>query len=182
MTEEHNPWTTRSCDVVYDNPWIEVSHHEVTTPTGSDGVYGVVHFKNLAIAVVPIDEYDHTWLVGQYRYATDHYTWEVPEGGGQLDESPAEAARRELREECGLLAQNLELLMTAELSNSVTDERAHIYVATGLTAVNFDPDDTEVLELRRLPVDDAIAMAMNGEITDALSLIALLRLAADRRT
>lgn len=69
MTEEHNPWTTRSCDVVYDNPWIEVSHHEVTTPTGSDGVYGVVRFKNLAIAVVPIDEYDHTWLVGQYRYA-----------------------------------------------------------------------------------------------------------------
>ena len=82
MTTEHNPWKTQSSDVVYDNPWIEVSHSDVTTPTGSDGIYGVVHFKNLAIAVVPIDEHDHTWLVGQYRYATDHYTWEVPEGGG----------------------------------------------------------------------------------------------------
>ena len=181
MTES-NPWTTHSNDIVYDNPWIRVTHRKVTTPTGTDGIYGIVHFKNLAIAVIPIDEHDHTWLVGQYRYGTDHYTWEVPEGGGLLDETPTDAARRELREECGLHAEHLELLMTAELSNSVTDERAHIYLATGLTAVDAEPDDTEVLELRRLPVDDAIAMAMNGQITDALSLMALLRLAAHRRT
>ena len=178
--EQTNPWLTHTNEVVYDNPWINVSHRTVTTPTGTKGIYGVVSFKNLAMAVVPIDDEDHTWLVGQYRYATNHYTWEVPEGGGPLDESPGDAARRELREECGLEAADLELLMTAELSNSVTDERAHIYVATGLTPVPSDPDDTEVLRLRRLPVDEAIAMVMNGEITDALSMLALYRLAIDR--
>jgi 8-oxo-dGTP pyrophosphatase MutT (NUDIX family) len=180
VTDEPNPWVTHTSDIVYDNAWIEVTHRAVTTPTGTDGIYGVVHFKNLAIAVVPIDDHDHTWLVGQYRYAIDQYSWEIPEGGGQLDEDPADAARRELREECGLDAAHLDLLFSCELSNSVSDERARIYIATGLTAVPADPDDTEVLELRRLPVDEAIAMAMSGEITDALSLMALLRLSVDR--
>ncbi len=180
MTHEPNPWVTHSSDVVYDNAWIEITHRTVTTPSGTDGIYGVVHFKNLAIAVVPIDDHDHTWLVGQYRYAVDQYSWEVPEGGGQLDEDPADAARRELREECGLDATQLDLLFSCELSNSVSDERANIYIATGLTPAPTNPDDTEVLKLRRLPVDEAIAMALSGEITDALSLMALLRLAIDR--
>ena len=178
--EGANPWTTHTTDVVYDNPWINVTHRTVTTPTGTDGIYGLVHMKNIGIAVVPIDDHDHTWLVGQYRYTTDHYTWEVPEGGGPLNEDPADAARRELREECGLEAANLDLLMTSELSNSVTNERGIVYVATGLTSVPTSPDDTEVLQLRRLPVDDAIAMAMSGEITDSLSQLALYRLAIDR--
>ena len=182
MTDPQNPWTTHSTEVVYENPWIEVSHREVTTPTNTPGIYGVVHFKNLAIAVVPIDEDDHTWLIGQYRYPTASYSWEVPEGGGALDERPDDAARRELQEECGLHAEYLELILTCQLSNSVTDERAHVYVATGLTEGPNNPDETELLKVRRLPVDDAIDMALSGEITDSLSLLALLRLAVLRRT
>ncbi len=177
-----NPWTTHTTAAVYDNAWIEVTHREVTTPTGTPGIYGLVHFNNQAIAVVPIDDEDHTWLVSQYRYAIDRYTWEIPEGGGPLHESPVDAARRELLEECGLHAAHLDLIAVSELSNSVTDEQAHIFVATGLTAGEANPDDTELLALRRLPVDDAIDMALSGEITDALSQIALFRLALLRRT
>lgn len=176
-----NPWLTHTSDTVYDNPWIEVTHREVTTPAGTPGIYGVVHFKNLALAVVPIDDDDHTWLVGQHRYAIDEYSWEVPEGGGPLGDDPAASARRELREECGLHAEHLELIATCTLSNSVTDEHAMVYVATGLTPTAADPDDTEVLRLRRLPVDEAIRMALDGEITDVLSQLALLRLALKRR-
>jgi len=178
--EDNNPWTTKSNDVVYDNPWIQVSHRDVTTPTGTPGIYGVVSFKNLAIGVIPIDDDDHTWLVGQYRYAIDRYSWEIPEGGGPHGEDPVDAARRELQEECGLHAEHFEPILRAALSNSVTDEHAVVYIATGLTETEASPDETELLAVRRLPVDDAIAMALSGEIDDSLSLLGLLRLAALR--
>jgi len=175
-----SPWVTHTYDVVYENPWIRVTHRDVTTPTGTTGIYGHVHMKNWAIAVVPIDDDDHTWIVGQYRYTLGRYSWEVPEGGGALDEEPVDAARRELREECGLEAAELELIGTSELSNSVTDETARIYVATGLTHTDRDPDDTEQLAVRRIPLDEAIRMVDDGEITDALSQIALMHIARRR--
>lgn len=180
--DENNPWITHTNEVVYDNAWINVSHRDVTTPTGADGIYGLVHFKNVGIGVIPIDDQDHTWLVGQYRYAIDRYSWEIPEGGGPHNEDPIVAAKRELREECGLLAEHLEPIVHAALSNSVSDEHGLVYVATGLTPTETDPDDTEVLALRRLPVDEAIDMALRGEIDDSLSLLGLLRLAVARRT
>lgn len=176
-----NPWVTKTTEVAYDNAWIQVSHRDVVTPTGTDGIYGLVHFKNLAIGIIPIDDEDHTWLVGQYRYAVDHYSWEIPAGGGDLNEDPIEGARRELAEECGLVADNYSLLVHFETSNSVCDEKAFIYVATGLTPCDVAPDDTEVLELRRLPVGEAIDMVLRGEIVDSLTAIGLMRLALRRQ-
>ena len=175
-----NPWVTKTNDVVYDNAWIQVSHRDVVTPTGTDGIYGVIHYKNLAVGVIPIDDHDHTWLVGQYRYAIDQYSWEIPEGGCPVGTPVADAARRELREECGLDAADLELIVTTKLSNSTSDETGYLYVARGLTPCAPEPDDTELLAVRRLPVDDAIAMVLNGEIDDALSIMGLLRLAMQR--
>lgn len=177
-----NPWVTKSSVEVYDNPWITVSHREVVAPTGTDGIYGLVHFKNLAIGVIPIDDDDHTWLVGQYRYTLEKYSWEIPAGGGRRGDAPAETARRELREECGLDAAQIDLLLPVAISNSVTDEVGAVFVATELTRVPVEPDETEVLALRRLPVDDAIAMACDGSIDDSLSLMGLLRLAVRRRS
>lgn len=175
---ETNPWITHQRRVTYANDWIEVSESEVTTPTGTAGIYGVVHYKNRAVGVVPIDDENHTWLVGQYRYPTDTYEWEIPEGGAPFEESLEECARRELAEETGLRAAKLELLIgDLQLSNSVCDERAYLYVARNLTVGEPAPEETEQIRVRRLPLSEAIDMIHRGEIRDAMSVIALQYLA-----
>ncbi|NND91288.1 MAG: NUDIX hydrolase [Granulosicoccus sp.] len=168
-------WQTHAIDERYDNPWITVSHRRVTAPTGNPATYGLVHFKNTAIAVIPIDRDGHTWLVGQHRYTLDQYAWEIPEGGAPPGESPLGAARRELREETGITARRWTSLLKLYTSNSVTDELARAFVAQDLSFGDTQPDDTEVLALRRVPLDDAIALAMEGRITDGLSVAALLK-------
>ena len=174
-------WIRRTKQVVYDNPWIEVSHEEVTRPNGTEGIYGVVHFKGRAIGVVPVDEQGNTWLVKQSRYACDEFTYEIPEGGGSFDVPPVDAARRELREETGLEAEHWEQIMTLRTSNSVTDEIAYVFLATGLTLGNQELEDTEDIELIKLPLKEAITMVLDGDIIDAISVAALLRLAVDPR-
>lgn len=183
MSEEKFPiekvggWKTKSSSLAYENPWIKVSHEQVTTPKGTDGIYGVVHFKNIAIGVVPIDEEGNTWLVKQSRYTLNQYTWEIPEGGCPHGEEPANAARRELEEEVGLKAAEITELMRMHLSNSVTDELAIIFVAKGLSAGQQALESTEDIEYKKLPLQEAIAMVLSGEITDSISVAALLRLA-----
>lgn len=178
---ESNPWVTHDTTVAYENAWIRLEHSNVTTPGGSDGVYGVVRFKNRAVGIVPIDDDDHTWLVGQYRYALDVYSWEIPAGGCPAGESLEDTARRELLEETGLVATDVAPILSGiHLTNSVTDETAWAFVATGLTQIDAQPEDTEELAVRRVPVSEAVAMVLDGRITDAFSVMALLRLHAQR--
>lgn len=174
---DHNPWTTLHSREVYLNPWIRVREDQVLKPNGSPGIYGVVEYRNRAVGVVPIDDSGHTWLVGQYRYTQNRYEWEIPEGGCPEGESLEDCARRELLEETGLAAASLQpLLLDLQLSNSVSNETAHLFVARGLTQHSPQPEDTEQLALRRLPLSDAIQMAASGQIRDAMSVIALLAL------
>ena len=183
MTEQKFPiekiggWKTKSSNIAYENPWLKISHEEVVTPKGTDGIYGVVHFKNIAIGVVPVDDEGNTWLVKQSRYTLNQYTWEIPEGGCPYGEEPANAARRELEEEVGLKAAEITELMRMHLSNSVTDELAIIFVAKGLSAGQQALESTEDIEYKTLPLKEAIAMVLSGEITDSISVAALLRLA-----
>lgn len=178
--DESNPWTTLNERVAYENPWIKVEHHDVLNPAGGDGIYGKVHFKNLAIGVIPIDENDHTWLVGQFRYPLGYYSWEIPEGGGPLGIDPLDSAKRELLEECGLVASQWSLLIEMDLSNSVSDEKSLIYVAEGLEQREAEPEDTEQLKIKYLPVDEAIEMVHSGIIRDSMSVAGLLRLQLKR--
>ncbi len=172
-----SPWRRESRRLVYENAWLQVNHDEVVRPDGRPGVYGVVHLLSRAVGVVAIDAEDRVVLVGQYRYTMDRYSWEIPEGGVPLDEDPLEGARRELREETGIEAATWRELTRFELSNSVTDEVGLLYLATDLTDGPAEPDGTEVLSLRRVPFDEALAMVDRGEIRDAMSQLALERVA-----
>ncbi len=170
-----NPWKTLDKTEVYDNPWIKVTHREVLNPAGGAGIYGVVHFKNLAIGIVPLDEDYNTWLVGQYRYTMEEYTWEIPEGGGPLGNEPLESAKRELQEETGIIAEKWQKIGDLATSNSVTDERGVVYIAQGLTFGEANPEDTEELQVKKVPLDEAVEMVMRGEITCSLAMIGLLK-------
>ena len=172
---DRNPWQTLTHRKIYENPWIRLTEFEVLNPTGKPGIYGVVHFRNQAVGVVPYEAGD-IWLVGQYRYPLKRYSWEIPEGGGSPAEGSLIAAQRELREETGLTATHYEPLLEMHLSNSVSDEWGIVYLATGLTQGQAQPEETEELMLRRVPLREALAEVDAGRITDSLSVAAIYKL------
>lgn len=178
VSNEKSPWTTLSVREIYENRWIKVDEHQVINPAGGNGIYGKVHFKNKAIGIVAIDDNDNTWLVGQWRYPLDQWSWEIPEGGGSMDHDPLESAKRELKEETGFTAKNWKMIVRTHLSNSVSDEEGFIFLAEGLVEGNSELEETEAdLKVWKLPLKDALQMVLNGEITDSLSVMGLLAVA-----
>jgi 8-oxo-dGTP pyrophosphatase MutT (NUDIX family) len=176
MTNKKFPWVTLSSKTVYENNWIRVNHEEVITPGGTDGIYGVVHFKSHAVGAIPIDDDGNTWLVKQTRYTLKQSSWEIPEGGSPLSEDILETAKRELEEECGLKARHWEKLIEIHTSNSVTDEAGTVFVAKDLYSGQQNLEATEDIEVIKLPLAKAIQMVLNGEISDSLSIAGLLKL------
>lgn len=180
LPQQPNPWKTLASRETYANPWIRVREDQVIKPSGGQGIYGVVEYKNRAVGVIPVDREGYTWLVGQWRYCHERYEWEIPEGGCPAGEAPIDAARRELLEETGIIARHLEPLLTGvQLSNSTSNELCDIFVATDLTHAEAEPEDTEQIEILRLPVSEAIHMVRDGRIRDSVSILGLLALHAD---
>jgi 8-oxo-dGTP pyrophosphatase MutT (NUDIX family) len=175
MNELHNPWTVLAEKQVYENPWIGVTEFDVLNPTGGKGIYGKVHFKNIAIGVLPIDEAGNTYLVGQYRFPLGKYSWEIPEGGGPLGTHPIDSAKRELEEETGLVAASWVQIQEMHLSNSVSDEYCVIYLARNLEQKAAMPEETEQLVVRKLPFSELYHMVAHGVITDAITVAAVLK-------
>ena len=173
----NGPWTRRSRRTAYRNAWVTIWHDEVTRPDGKPGIYGVVHFANLAAGVLVLDEADRVLLVGQHRYALDAWSWEIPEGGVPAGETALDGARRELLEETGVQAADWRELARVHLSNSVSDELAVLFVATGLSHGVATPDGTEALEIRWLLFGEVLAMTLDGRISDAMTVVAVERLA-----
>jgi ADP-ribose pyrophosphatase len=174
--QDVNPWTILSSSEKYDNPWITVNEHQILNPKGGEGIYGTVHFKNIAIGIIVLDEDHNTWLVGQYRFPLNAYSWEIPEGGGLLAVDPLESAKRELKEETGLSARKWTIIQKMHLSNSVSDELAIIYLATDLIEGESNPEETEDLRILKLPFEDAYTLLLSGKITDSISVAAILKI------
>jgi len=172
----HNPWKILSTQKIYENPWIELTEYQVINPHGGSGIYGVVHFKHIAIGVIPLDEELNTWIVGQYRFPLNEYSWEIPEGGGKLEVPILESAKRELLEECGIIAQKWNCILKMHLSNSVSDEVGYVWVAQDLSFTKSQPEETELLEVQKIPFSELYERVMNGEITDSLSVAGVLKL------
>jgi 8-oxo-dGTP pyrophosphatase MutT (NUDIX family) len=172
---EANPWKSLSAKVHYENRWIRVVEHQVVNPSGGQGIYGVVHFKHIAVGIVPWED-GYIWLVGQYRFPLDRYSWEIPEGGGLLSEDPLATAQRELKEETGMTADHWEIIVKMDLSNSVSDEEGIVYLARGLHSGEAQPEETERLTVKKVTLAEALAMVERDEIRDSLSVAAIYKM------
>ena len=173
---ENNPWTIISEKKVYNNKWINVTEYAVVNPSGGEGIYGKVHFKNLAVGIVALDDHEQLWLAGQYRFTLNQFSWEIPEGGAPVGTDPLESAKRELKEETGVYATDWKHLLSMHLSNSVSDELAIVYLATGLKEGEAAPEDTEDLYTRQVSLEEAWQMVENGIITDSMSVAAITKI------
>lgn len=181
-TPKHNPWKTLATQEKYDNAWINVSEHQILNPAGKPGIYGKIHFKNKAIGIIPIDHDNNTWIVGQWRYPLNEWSWEIPEGGGPLTVDPLKAAKRELKEETGLEAKNWTMIQRVHLSNSVSDEEGFIFLAEDLSEGDHEREDTEAdMIVKKISFDEGLRMVLEGEITDSLSVMAFLKVRAIRK-
>lgn len=177
MNEETNPWKILDSDVKYENNWIQVVHQNVINPSGGKGIYGTVNFKNIAVGVVPLDKDGNTWLVGQYRFPLNEYSWEIPEGGCPDGEEVLETAKRELKEETGLIAQNWSLISKLHTSNSVCNEVAYIFLAEEITQSVSQPEDTEQLQVKKVSLKEALDLVLADKITDSMSVAGILKVA-----
>ncbi len=175
MSETQNPWKTLKSELIYESAWISINKHEVLNPAGNPAVYSTVNFKNLAIGILPLDEELNTWIVGQYRYPINKYSWEIPEGGGHLGIDPLDSAARELSEETGISAKRWTKIQDLHLSNSVTDEVAILYIAQDLTFGESHPEETEELQVKKIHFNDLYELVYKGEITDSLTVTAVLK-------
>lgn len=172
---EDNPWVTHGTRIVYKNNWITVREDQVTCPDGQPGIYGVVSGA-LATGVVAINEKNEIYLVGQFRYSIGKYSWEIPEGGALPGEDALSAAKRELQEEAGIVAESwTQMGEPVHTSNCISDETAYLYLAKNLKYVGNKPDPTEVLKVKCVPFAEALNSIHRGDISDGMSIIGIAR-------
>lgn len=175
LTAEGPEWKRGETREIYDNPWLKVTEIDAIAPTGKPALYGMVSFKNQGVGILPLHDDGSVTLVGQHRFTSGQYSWELPEGGSPLAEDPLASAKRELAEETGLGAHDWRQILTFDLSNSVTDERGFGYLATDLYPATGVLDDTEIIRLARVPFREALEAAVAGHMTDMMTVAILLR-------
>lgn len=170
-------WKTQSSRRIYENPWMKLCEDIAEMPNGKTTIYGVVECAE-CVGVLPFIDDDHVVMVRQYRYVFgEDHRWEMPTGGVKPGESRADAARRELREEVGYDAAELQQVSTYYTSKSIMREIGHLFIGRGLSQVEAIPDETEFLEVAAFPFKDVLQMVLESEIRDSMTVIAVLHAA-----
>jgi 8-oxo-dGTP pyrophosphatase MutT (NUDIX family) len=173
-----NPWRTLGGRTVYRNAWISVREDRVVRPDGSEGIYGVIEMRP-SVGVLALDDAGRIALAGQWRYPHNKFTWEIPRGGSDEGETDlASVARRELREEAGLEARCWEPFGELDVNNGVTTDTEHLFIATGLSEVPPANGPEERITVRWFPMEEAVRMALSGDITECCTVAAILKLHA----
>jgi 8-oxo-dGTP pyrophosphatase MutT (NUDIX family) len=164
--------TTLASREVYRNAWMRVREDEILRSNGKKGIYGVVDKEDSAI-ILPID-HGRVWLVEQFRYTIQERALELPQGGWEMQvESPEELARGELREELGLDAAEMTYLGTLWIAYGFTRQPQHVFLATGLTPAEKEPDPEEHdLTVHTFTVAEFEEMMLTGVIRDNCTLSA----------
>ncbi len=172
-----SPWHTIGAREVYRNPWLRVTEYAVIRPDGQPGIYGVVDPGD-NVVVAALDDGERIWLVGDFLYPVQQFQWVVPSGKVEDGEDPQSAARRELAEEVGARAREWVALGSYDLSNGISTQASHLYLARDLELGAPAPEGTEQLSRRLLPLEEAYALCLRGEIRDAPSALAIWRVLA----
>ena len=175
IDESKNPWTLLKSQPIYENPWIKIRHDDVIHPNGVAGVFGIIEVKQTSVGVIPVDDDGYTYLVGQYRYPNENWFWEIPMGGVPHGESLEAGALRELEEETGLKAGRLQHIHKLHSLISISNSINETFLAFDLSLGQTKFDDAEQLKVKKILLKDAIKMAEQGEICDAISVAGLLR-------
>lgn len=176
MKKSRGNWKIKESDLKYENRWIRVTEHKVINPSGNLGIYGEVHFKNWAIGIIPMDKQGNIFLVKQFRFVLNHDSLEIPEGGGDLNVDPLISAKRELKEETGLEAEEWTKLLELHLSNSITDEKSIVYLAKGLQQGEMELEETEDIVVSKVSLKEAYRLVTENIITDVISVAAIQKL------
>jgi len=177
------PWRRDARTERFANPFFRIFEDQAWNRRADRHFdYGIVSFRNRAVGILPLEPDGRVWLVGQHRYATNEFSWELPMGGVAPEMTLLDGAKKELKEETGLSAEHWEpLLPVVHLSNSVTDEAGAVFLARGLHEGTMAPEASEELWVITTPLEDAVAAALDGRITDSLTVAGLLAMAARTR-
>ena len=171
---EDGSWQTLERNYLYRNPWCAFRVDEVTLPSGATIEYGVLEGDGFA-SVVPVTDDGKVVLVRQWRQPLGAFTLELPSGGVDEDEDPGEAAERELSEETGFRAAELEHLVSVHTSTGRTNEVCHLFRCRAARDPGGPrPEPTEFIRVVELPLEDALEKVSSGGITDAATVLGLL--------
>lgn len=166
LEDEESPWKTISSKKIYENKWMGLKEDKVIMPNGKEGIYAYISSKNGAAAVI-LNEKNEIYLVGQYRYAVDEYSWEIISGAVEKGEDYLTTVKREIEEEAGVTAKKFDLLHgDLQLSNSYTSDRGAIFLARDIEQNESHPESTEKLQIKKVPLDEAIRLICEGKIKD----------------
>ena len=173
MTKK-GPWQVENTTQKYKSAWLELSEDAVIQPNGSPGLFATVKIRP-GVSVIALDDDENVYLTSEYRYAIEQESIEVVSGAIEESEEPATAARRELREELGIEAKDWVYLGFVHPLTSMVYSPAHLFMAKQLSFFEPQTDDSEIIQMVKKTLTEAVEMVLESKITHAPSCVLILK-------